>query len=140
MILSLNYKVIKQYSHEDCDIEFWDNGIVYFKLKNDVEVTYPMSVANYKVLKDNYQPHKKFYILVESGKDTTITKEAREFSSRPETNAFTKAVAVVTQSMAQRMVINVIISFIRKQTKMKAFSNREEALKWLEEYKRSNGD
>lgn len=134
------YKILKTYNQADCTIEFWENGIVFFKLKDEIEITYEMSVANYIVLKENYVPHKKFYVLVESGRDTTISKEAREFSSKPETNAFTKAVAVVTQSMAQRMVINVIITFIRKQTKMKAFSDRDDAINWLQKYKHSNGD
>lgn len=140
MILSLSNKILKTYNQSDCTIEFWENGIVYFKLKDDIEITREMSIANYLVLKENYHPHKKFYVLVDTGKDTTITKESREFSSLPETNAFTKAVAVITKTMAQKMVINVIMSFVRKQTKMKAFTDRDDAIKWLLEYKNSNGD
>lgn len=109
-------------------------------MKDYTEVDLEISVAQYFILKENYVHPKKLYVLVEPGRETTITKEAREFSSRPESNAMTRAIAVVNHSLAQRMVINVIITFIRKQTKMRAFSNVDEAVAWLLAYKERNGE
>jgi len=69
---------------------------------------------------------------VDPGKFTTITKEAREYSQRPESNSTTLANAVVVKSLAQRILINFMIAVIHQQTmKMKIFDSKEKAIEWL---------
>ena len=76
----------------------------------------------------------KFLILVESGETTSISKEAREFKSRPENNELAIASAVVVKSLAQRLLINFIIR-LQKNKKTKMFDNKHKAIEWLLSFK-----
>lgn len=85
-----------------------------------------------RLLKENFDGINKMRVLVESGTYTDITKEAREFSAKPENNVFTLATAVVVKSLAHRIIINFLINFTKKQAmKMKMFDNKEKAIEWL---------
>ncbi len=69
---------------------------------------------------------------MDPGKFTSLTKEAREFSQRPESNEMTLATAVVIRSLAQRIVINFMISVMHQQAmKMRMFESEEKAVEWL---------
>jgi hypothetical protein len=113
-------------------VEFWDNGIINYGLDDNVEVGLSDSKEQYEVLRSRYDGKTKFKILVEPGRYTSISKEAREFSTLPESNAMTAATAVVVQSLAHRLVINFVITFIQKQSmKMRMFDSKEKAIEWL---------
>jgi hypothetical protein len=113
-------------------VEFWDNGIINYRLDDNVEVGLSDSKEQYEVLRSRYDGKTKFKILVEPGRYTSISKEAREFSTLPESNAMTAATAVVVQSLAHRLVINFVITFIQKQSmKMRMFDSKEKAIEWL---------
>jgi hypothetical protein len=71
-------------------------------------------------------------VLVEPGRYTSISKEAREFSTLPESNNMTMASAVIVKSIAHRIIINFIINFIRQQNmKMRMFDDKNKAIEWL---------
>lgn len=111
--------------------EFWDNGIVYIKIDDHAEVQLEDSKIQYEVLK-SYFDGTRFRVLVDPGSYTSVTKEAREFSSLPETNAITAATAVIVKSLAQRIIMNFVINFFRGQsTKIRMFDSKKKAVKWL---------
>lgn len=113
-------------------VEFYDNGIINFKLDDNTEVTLSDSKEQFEVLRSRYDGKTKFKILVEPGRYTSISKEAREFSTLPDSNAMTAANAVVVQSLAHRLVINFVITFVQKQSmKMRMFDSKEKAIEWL---------
>ena len=58
-------------------LEFLSNGIVYIKIDDNCEMTLEDSKGHYKVLKDNYDGMTKYRILVEPGRYTSISPEAR---------------------------------------------------------------
>ena len=101
-----SYQVIDSHSEKSSCIEFWDNGITFIKLKNNVEMTLGDSESHYNYLKSKYDGVNKFRVLVDTGNDTTLTKEAREFSAIPEKNEMTIATAVIAKSIAHRILIN----------------------------------
>ena len=69
---------------------------------------------------------------MDPGKFTSLTKEAREFSQKSESNEMTLATAVIIRSLAQRIVINFMITMMHHQTmKMKMFDSKEKAIAWL---------
>lgn len=126
------YTVIESVTDNVSTIEFWDNGIVYIKLKDNVQVELEDSKKQYHLLKSRYDGINKHIILVETGIDTSISKEAREFGESPESNEMTKAMAVIVKSLAHRIIINFIIKFTRYQTmKMRMFDNKQKAIDWL---------
>jgi len=126
------FTVLQSVRLRESTLEFWSNGIIYFKLDDNVEVQLSDSKAHYEFLKSNFDGKTKFRVLVEPGRYTSISREAREFSSRPETNNMTGANAVIVKSLAHRIVINFLINFTRKQNmKMRMFDSKEKAVKWL---------
>ncbi len=130
--MSAHYKVLDSFKHGISHIECWDNGIIYFKTDDYSETLLEDSVFQHEYLKSKYNGKDKLKILVEPGNFSTITKEAREFSTKPETNKMTMASAVVASSLAQRLLINFIVNLTQKQSmKMKIFENKQKALEWL---------
>jgi hypothetical protein len=113
-------------------VEFLENGIVIFKLEDHVTISIEDAILHTQYLSERFEGE-KFRILVEPGKYTDITKEAREFSARPENNIYTRASAVIIKSIAQRLIMNFIVSFTRNQAvKIRMFDTSEKALEWLE--------
>ncbi|MGZ3901511.1 MAG: DUF7793 family protein, partial [Bacteroidia bacterium] len=118
-------------------IEIWDNGIFYIKLEDHIVVEVEDSKRQLEYLRAHFDGVNKMRVLVETGQYTDITKEAREFSARPESNAMTMASAVIVKSLAHRLIINFIINFTRQQAmKMRMFDDKEKAIEWLLNLKR----
>ena len=102
------------------------------KLDDNVEIDIADASEQYELLKARYNGKTKYRILVDPGRHTSISTEAREFSSHPERNAMTLATAVLVRSLAHRLIINFMIKFIQQQNmKMKMFDSREKAISWL---------
>ncbi len=133
---TLKYSIIESHNHRTSEIEFWDNGIVIIKLKDNFQIELEDSKKQYELLKSKFNGINKNLILVEIGNDCSISKEAREFGERPESNEITKAIAVVVKSLAHRIIINFIIKFTRHQVmKMKMFDDKQKAIDWLLTFK-----
>jgi hypothetical protein len=132
----VKYSVIESITDRASTIEFWDNDIIFIKLKNDIQIELEDSQKQYLFLKSKYDGVHRHLILVEPGLDTSISKEAREFSSRPESNTMTKATAVIVKSLAHRILINFIIKLTHQQTmKMRLFDDKQKAIDWLLSFK-----
>lgn len=131
------YSVLESYADRASDVEFWDNDIIFIKLKDKIQVELEDSQKQYLFLKSKYDGINKHIILVETGIDTSISKEAREFASKPESNAMTQATAVIVKSLAHRIIINFLIKIIHQQTmKMKMFDDKQKAIDWLLSFKK----
>jgi hypothetical protein len=112
--------------------EFWDNGIVYIKIDDNAEVQLEDSVDQFELLNSRFNGKTRFRVLVDPGSYTTVANDAREFSCRPETNSITAATAVIVKSLAQRIIMNFLINFMKKHdTKLRMFDSREKAIQWL---------
>ena len=129
---TITYSVIDSVKNTNALIESWDNGIIYIKIDDSTETSLEDSMSQYNYIKSKYDGVNKLRILVEPGKFTSISKEAREFSAKPENNLMTMASAVIIKSLAQRIVINFMINVIQRQTmKMKIFEDKYKAMDWL---------
>lgn len=130
------YSVVETISDRASIIEFWDNDIICIKLKDNVQIELEDSKKQYLFLKSKFDGINKHLILVETGLDTSIPKEAREFASKPESNEMTRATAVIVKSLAHRIIINFIIKFTHQQKmKMKMFDDKQKAIDWLLTFK-----
>jgi hypothetical protein len=127
-----HYTILETHSIEMFTIHILDNGITHVEVAGDTVVDVKHLKAQYEFFKSRYDGKTKFSILVESGYDSTLTKEAREYTSLPETNAMTKATAVVVKSLAERLIINFIINIISRQAMtLRLFDTKENAMNWL---------
>ncbi|MBL7912527.1 MAG: hypothetical protein JNJ41_15810 [Bacteroidia bacterium] len=132
MILVRKYSILETHRGRASTTEFWDNGIIFIKLDDSSEVTLEDSKSHHAFLKSKFDGKNKMRVLTESGRYTSITKEAREFSTLPDTNNMTLASAVVIKSLAHRIVINFVISLTKQQNMhMRMFENKEKAIEWL---------
>ncbi len=127
-----HYTILETHSIEMFTIHILDNGIVHVEVAGDSVVDVKHLKAQYEFFRSRYDGKTKFCILVESGYDSTVTKEAREYTTLPETNAMTLATAVVVKSLAERLIINFIINVISRQAMtLRLFDAKESAMKWL---------
>ncbi len=133
---AVKYNVIESLEDRASTIEFWDNNIIFIKLKDNIQVELEDSKKQHLFLKSKYDGIHKYIILVETGLDTSISKEAREFVSKAESNEMTQATAVIVKSLAHRIIINFIIKITHQQTiKMKMFDDKQKAINWLLTFK-----
>lgn len=136
LTLEKTYSVVESYREGISYVEFWDNGITFIKIEDNVQVELKDSKSLFNFLNLRYDGKTKYKMLVESGHDTSVSKEAREFSSAPERTEMTIAQAVIVKSLAHRIVINFVIHFTKQQTmKMRMFDNKQKAIDWLLTYK-----
>ncbi len=132
MVLTEKYSVLESHRDRISTVEFWDNEIIFIKIDDNSEVGVEDAKMQHVFLLSKYDGKNKHIILVEPGRYTTISKEAREFSERPESNEMTAKTAVMVRSLSHRILINFIIGIIRQQTmKMRMFDNKSKAIEWL---------
>ena len=123
----------KIYELRTARIEFLPQHFVMINIKDECEIQLADAIANTEAFYENYDGVHKFFVLIDTGKYSTITKEARDYGSRKDANEMSKAIAVVVYSLAQRLIINIHARFIsRHKTKMRAFTNAIDARSWLE--------
>lgn len=127
-----DYTILETHNIAVFTISVLDNGIFHIHVAGDTVVEAKHLKAQYEFFRSRYDGKNKFCILVESGHDSTLTKEAREYTSQPETNAMTLATGVVVKSLAERIIINFIINITNRQAmKIRLFEHKENAMKWL---------
>lgn len=132
MIATHTYKVLESHRRRISTIEFWDNGIVFMKLDDNETVELEDSKGHFEFLLSKFDDTNKLRILVEPGRYTEISKEAREYSSRGNSNVMTLGTAVIVRTLAHRIIINFIINITRQAAmRMKMFDNKEKAIEWL---------
>jgi hypothetical protein len=131
------YSVWESHTDAISHVDFWDNGIICIKLKPHVNIEIEDIKAQRLFLSQKFDGINKHLVLVETSIHSSISKEGREFAAKPETHPVTKAVAVLVNSLADRIIINFIINFSGKQnTKMKMFDNKQKAIAWLLSFNR----
>lgn len=130
MTIADKYLILESHRDRISTIEFWDNGIVFIKIDDRSQIEIEDMIAQYDFFKSKYNGKTKFRILVESGETTSISKEAREFKSKPENNELAIATAVIVKSLAHRILINFIIN-LQLNKKSKMFDNKKRAIDWL---------
>jgi hypothetical protein len=132
LTLTQKYLIVDSRRDRISSIEIWDNGIVFIRIDDNSEVSLQDSKDQQAFLKAKYDGRNKHLVLVEPGRYTSISKEAREFSTLPESNNMIMAGAVIVKSIAHRIIINFIINFIRQQNmKMRMFDDKNKAIEWL---------
>ncbi|MCZ8284468.1 MAG: hypothetical protein O9353_03345 [Bacteroidia bacterium] len=127
-----HYTILETHSVEMFTIHFLSNGIVHLEVAGDTVIDVKHIKAQFDFLKSRHDGKTKFTILVESGYDSTLTKEAREYTALSGSNVLTLATAVVVKSLAERLIINFIINITSRQSmKIRLFESKESAMKWL---------
>ena len=126
------HKVLESHKDRISTIEIWDNGIIFMNITNNCQVELEDAERQYELLRSKFDGKHKLRVLVEPGRYTTISKEARAFSAVIERNLMTAGTAVMAKTLAHRIIINFMINITRQQSmKMRMFDKREKAIEWL---------
>lgn len=116
--------------------EIWidDEGFLILKPKEGVE----LDLDEVKVCFEAYKslgigPHNKVLEIIDA-RDGSMTTEARAFAAEVGNDYFIAA-AIISDSLAVRMVVNFYNSFYKQKVPFKMFSTEEAARKWLRTFK-----
>ena len=110
-----------------------DQNIIEISMEDNYHIELEDNIAlKEKILQIEKNTEDISFLFV-SGEHTTISKEAREYSSR--NRIYCKAEAVVVHKLYQRIIVNFMINFNKKSKanrNMKIFTDRQEGLKWIQ--------
>lgn len=113
--------------------EIWidDEGILVLKPFEDVELDLDTVVECFETYKAmGIGPHHKVLQLIDATGHGSMTSEGRTYAAEVGMNFFI-ASAIVSDSLAIRLIVNFFNSFHKQLVPFKMFSNQEDAKKWL---------
>lgn len=123
---------IPAFSNEKFAIIVHSSNIFILKPHNgaelDVEDGYEMRSVFVQLSKGN-----KFAILTDASTFFSTTQELRQLLASPKFTDLRIATAIYTQNMASKIIGNFFIKVNKPASPTKLFSNKAEALKWLEQ-------
>jgi hypothetical protein len=111
----------------------FDGKYLITKLINDIEIDVHHTEVDFEVSK-KITEGRKYLSLVIVNPDTSITRDAQKISLRKERYTQIVAQAIVIHSLAQRIIGNFMIHFIKYPSPSKLFTSKEEAIKWLDQH------
>lgn len=80
----------------------------------------------------------KYYALIDMTRHIDSTAEARNYYAVSEYSKFRYADALVIESLATRLVTNFYLSINKPSVPSKMFTDKQDAINWLQEQKRNN--
>ena len=119
-------------------VTIWvENGILFSSSKKDILID--LDVAK-TMVKDRVEYTKgKSYPMLIYFSNLSVTKEAREYMSSPEGGL--KGIlcgAFLSDSVVTTVVVNFYLKINKPAVPAKFFTKKEEALSWLESFKRAS--
>lgn len=117
------------------DIEFFSPDLVIYHYHPKTHLTWEMILEVYEKT-NQLIGYKPCFMCSVIGSGVTIEKEAREKGTSQEMHRYTKAAAIVQNSLAHRILANFVIRVQRPPAPTKAFNKLEDALKWFEKLRK----
>ena len=123
-------KIVEKIEFEKSEWDFFENGIIRIKIKDNVFMELHDSIKEHNYIKKrtDYLPLK---LLIIPGINSSISKEVRDYANRPESLSIVESQALVVKSLAHKVIAKFMINFYKTPIKIKIFSNEQEALNWL---------
>jgi hypothetical protein len=124
--------VIDRNETEEGIVTVYESGIVISSIREGAYIQVPYLLkGKERLLSLNIA--KKFYVLAEGMGFYRTSKEARKLSASKEYSDHIAAVAVMTNHISTKLVLDLYLMIDKPVTPTKAFTDRDLALKWLEE-------
>jgi hypothetical protein len=79
----------------------------------------------------SYTKQSKAFILFELEGDVYTTREARELAASPEHSKHYGAIAVWSDKLAPKLLVNIYVQINKPKIPTRFFNKREEAIQWL---------
>jgi hypothetical protein len=115
--------------------EIWidDSGILHIKMKAG-EVDLEEAMACFDIYAKLGCAEKKVLQIMDARDGFSVTREARDYSAH-EGKKYFIASAIISKSLAVRIIVNFFNRFYRQPVPFKLFEDKEEALEWLKKFK-----
>jgi len=110
----------------------FDGKMLVSELIKDIEIDVQHVKENYEAAQ-RITEGKKYLSLVITTPDVSITFAAQKASMGKEQYKNNIAQAVVVHSLAQRILVNFMINFVKYPCPWQLFSNKKDAVSWLEQ-------
>lgn len=118
------------------EIVLLKEGFVRINIADGVHLEVEDSLAIHEAKLKLLPPGGKHVVLVDSGKFSTISKEAREFSAKDEISDNRIAKALVVHSLAQKLIGDFFIRVNKPKGKTRMFVSESKAIRWLNAFLR----
>ncbi len=119
--------------------EIWldEEGFLILKPQLDAELDLDEVKICFEVYRSlGIGPNNKVLELIDA-RDGTMTSEARTYAAENGKEYFIAA-AIISDSLAVRMVVNFYNKFYKHEVPFKMFSNEQDARKWLRTFNEKN--
>jgi len=125
-----NQKLFDVIEHECFILGMREDGIAYFFLKDNIEITVELQAHFVKAYNEltNGSPYP---IVYEPGENCNITKEARENAILLEHLSPILATAIIAPNSIYQLIANFYIKFNKPKRPYKVFKKMDEAINWL---------
>ena len=110
------------------------NGILHITLKDEADLDVD-EVIDMIEKRETLQKGEPMLVLADIRKIWQATRQARETAASQRMANLNIAMAIVTGSLASRMLANFFIKFNKPKTPTKMFNSKEKALVWLEQFR-----
>jgi len=111
-----------------------ENGVLWIKVIDGASIDLENLIEDASV-NDSLTDGKKALALYDARNFFTITPEASDYVQSGILDTSRIATAVVTNKLAARLLVNVIMLVKKPKTPLKMFNNEQSALQWLETFK-----
>lgn len=117
-----------------CEIWIDDEGILFLKPSDNADIDLEEVKSCFEAYKElGIGPHNKVLEIIDQW-DGSITPEARNYAAKVGGDFFI-ASAVISNSLAVRLVVNFFNAFYKTDVPFKMFANEEHARKWLRTFR-----
>jgi hypothetical protein len=124
--------IIKKLDHPSFTASLRSDGIVYFEMNDIEDYTIEIVDAQTKALFE-FGNGKKLPIMVAFTSYNSPNDKTMKYASEEENIQYTKAAAVIVDSLALRLGTNFYLNFFTPKVPTKLFGSKDDAIKWLKE-------
>jgi hypothetical protein len=131
--MSLEGKVIRVLETKEGTTTIYENGFIESKIKDDALLDVDYLVEGKKLVEESL-PGKKVLVITHSEGFYRITKEAKMLSASAGYSNHIAAVAVLTTHVALKFVLDFYLKINKPVVPTKGFTEKDTAIKWLQEH------
>jgi hypothetical protein len=114
---------------EKSTLTFRDDGIVEMRYLDEVEVDLAEVKKQIQLIRQECTP--PVYIMTIPSLHGSVSREVKNYARSPEVRGLSEATAIVVANLAQRIMANFMMQFLKRNIKL--FNSEEAALEWLKE-------
>ncbi len=123
-------RIIRSVELEQIKFVWRSDNILHYATKENSFITMKDVDAVMEIVK-TWGEENKYLHLYESGINSSVDTDVREWGSSSSQNQHTVADAILVKNMAQRLVGNFYVQFNRPVKPTRLFSSRADAIQWL---------